>query len=193
MLDRSRLKTILRRGLFGALLVVTAGLVGYLLAPEAGTDGEESTSGASSLTVRTAQYAADLAEPSAPLNRSAVDSVIRTQLNRRVQLPVVDGMNLEGVQVEEIASGAPVPVLIYRDEGRRLPVFVYNYALLDATRGELVLSPGTLERLDRGDTVVDRTGSRPVILWRGRDDIFLAVASGDPDSLTARIGRRTDS
>lgn len=193
MLDRSRTKTLLGRGLTGVLLVLAAGLVGYLLAPEAETDEEGTTSGAASLTVRTAQYATDLAEPNAPLNRSAVDSVIRTQLNRRVRLPVIDGTNLEGVQVEEIASGAPVPVLIYRDAGERIPVFVYNYALLDATRGELALSPGTLERLDRGDTVVDRSGSRPVILWRSRDDIFLAVASGDPDSLTARIERRPDS
>lgn len=193
MPDGSRIKRMLRRGLAGAVLVAAAGVLGYLLAPGEDSGSAEESAGATSLTVRTVQYAAELPDPDAPQTRGAVDSLIRAELARRVRLPRIERMELEGVNVQEVTAGARVPVLVYRQGEVRVPVFVYNYALLDVTRDELTLPPGTLEQLDREEIVVDRSGERPVVLWRSRDDIFLAVTSGEPDSLAARIERTSSS
>lgn len=197
------IQSALLRGLLGAAVVAAAGLLGFWLAPSGNRPSEPVPDSAASLTIRTVQYATELdpelggelATP-ATSRRRAIDSLVRSELDRRIEIPRIAGASLERFTIEQITPHARVPVLLYRpDRTSRasadtvlLPVFVYNYALLDETREELTLGPGTLDRLDRREYVIDRSGDRPAVLWRRRDDIYLAVTPSDPDSLVGRIG-----
>ena len=203
MASRPDIQSALLRGLLGAAVVAAAGLLGFWLAPSGDRPSEPVPDSAASLTVRTVQYASELRPASgagldtpAASRRRAIDSLVRSELGRRIEIPRIAGASLERFTIEQVTPDARVPVLLYRtDRSSRaspdsllLPVFVYNYALLDETREELTLGPGTLDRLDRREYVIDRSGDRPAVLWRQRDDIYLAVTPIDPDSLVGRIG-----
>jgi hypothetical protein len=96
---------------------------------------------------------------------------------------------LQGVGESEIAAGIPVPVLIFDDGGNGpLAVFALSYALLEEVGDRFTLGEDVLKQIQtEGFTDIHDEGRRKVIVFRNRDDIFVAVTTGDPQDLAGRI------
>jgi hypothetical protein len=116
---------------------------------------------------------------------------IRETWGRRVSVPSIEGAPLQGVGRLQAGSGVTVPVVVYADpsEEARIALYAFSYALLDRLGNR-----GTLDRSLRAKLAANRSllndehDNRGVVLWRQRDDIFVAVAPHlDPSSLRARL------
>lgn len=75
-------------------------------------------------------------------------------------------------------NGSAVPVLRYETLGTNAPIHVlgYSYAQIDALAPRVTLSRMMRQTLDAEDTFVEQSaGGRPVLLWRVRARIYVAV------------------
>ena len=109
-------------------------------------------------------------------------------LGERVTVPLIQQASLAGVSVSDVSDGAEVPVLVYREQDRTIVVFIYSYAFLDAHTQRLVLEKDILRQIeDEGNFDLHDLGDDKALVWRNRDDIYVAITSGDAEELRARI------
>jgi len=181
--DDERSPSRVSRVLAAVLLIALAGGLGYLgtaFLDGPGTTGLAALSAesASGMTVRLRTKRAERAE-----------QFVRDELGRRLRVPRIEGAQLRGVGVAEVAPGERVPVFRFRNAASGHPVtaYAYDYALLDRAEGRLQLSGDLRQKLRKeGRVATQDVGSRRVLLWRHRDDIFAAVTDR-ADSLQQRI------
>ncbi len=104
-------------------------------------------------------------------------------------LPTLDGYQMRGVTLHELATGVSVPAFGLGDEsGEEVIVFTFPYSLLDRAGGHLTLTSATRTALEAQDAVaIYPFGKTHALVWRHRDDVFVAVTDGDPDALSTRI------
>lgn len=171
--------------LFAALLVLGAGLVGYLATRS--TAAEPKPLDAIAAAAADAPKATVLLRTDDPLaaERFAFDHV-----GWRVALPQIDGLPLAGVGTREVVPGVTVPVFLYEQGDERAALYGFDYRLLDQASTRLRLDPDVLEQIedDRHYEMHD-LGSARALLWRDRDDILVLVTTGDAHDLRARISR----
>jgi hypothetical protein len=114
---------------------------------------------------------------------------IRDEFGWRVGVPVFQRATLRGVGITQITPGVEVPIFRYADErGREVTVFALSYALLDQVPDRLRLSRADYERLAADTTPsVRRVRGSDVLLWRDRDDIYVAVTAVPTADLVDRV------
>ena len=174
----------LGRLLFALLLILTVGLIGYLATTI--LEGEPETN----LVVLSAEQA-DAVRPVLTTDRPAeAERFVRERLDWRLTLPSIDQATLTGVGLIELTPEMQVPVFLYRDDltGDPLTLYAYTYALLGRYQDQLHLAPDILRQIqdDRHFDLHD-LGEQRVLVWRHRDDIFVAVTLGDAEALQERI------
>ena len=121
------------------------------------------------------------------------EDFVRQELGWRLTLPTIDQAVLTGVGIREVAPGVTVPVFLYDDtlddtDATALPLYVFSYALLDRHKEHIQLEPEILRQIqDHQQFDLHDLGRRNVLVWRNRDDIYVAVTPGDPEALRKRI------
>lgn len=174
----------LARGLFALLLILTVGLIGYLATSLLERPPE------TNLVVLSAEQA-DAVRPVVTTDRPAeAEQFVQEQLRWRLTLPSIDQATLKGVGLIELTENMQVPVFLYRDDltGDPLTLYAYTYALLNRFEDRLQLAPDILRQIqdDRHFDLHD-LGDQRVLVWRHRDDIFVAVTLGEAEALQERI------
>jgi hypothetical protein len=173
--------------LFGAaLLVVGVGAL-YLLQP---SGSSPSSSPEEALLPFLATQASTVSLDTPITNRAEAEAYIASTWARRVQLPALAHASIAGVGQARLQSDHSVPVALYRDSTTtgRIAAFAYSYALANrgnrsplSTAIRKALAP---PRQPVRHTQDDATG----LLWRNRDDIFIALSPTVPaDSLRPRL------
>lgn len=177
-----------RRLLVVALLIVTAGLLGLLtmrLDPS-------SAPSQPSLIDQAARQAPSVKTVLNTRDAERAAQFIQTKMGRRLTVPVLDSTQLTGVGISVPASNVHVPVLLYEDQHTQAPLvlYAYTYALLDKLGERFTFPEDALRTLQEQDGMATRTvGERDVLIWRDRDDIFLAVTKGDAATLQQRLAK----
>lgn len=173
-----------RRALIVVLIIATAALTGYAVTTTLEREPEVN------LIVLSASQA-DLISPSVQSNApEAVERYIRDRLGWRIVVPTIDETILIGVDVHEVAQGVEVPVLLYQDTEADLPIilFTYTYALLNQYEDRIRLAPEILRSIERDRSFdLQSYDGDTVLIWRNRDDIFVAVTPLDDATLPDRI------
>ena len=134
---------------------------------------------------------ADAIRPVITTTRPAeAEQFVADQLQWRLTLPSIDQATLKGVGLIELTENMQVPVFLYRDDltGDPLTIYAYTYALLNRHEDRLQLAPDVLRQIqdDRHFDLHD-LGEQRVLVWRHRDDIFVAVTLGEAEALQERI------
>jgi hypothetical protein len=175
----SRLLTML-------LLIVMTGTVGLLAARFLQDD--DAGGPRRDLVAYSAQQAPTVEPNLRTQDASRAERFIREEVGRRLAAPTIDSARLAGVGLRSMAE-ARVPVLLYENEGGgTLPVYVYTYAVLDRLGEQYDFSDDALARIERdGGYAARQAQGRGVLIWRDRDDIFLAVTEGEAASLRRRV------
>lgn len=193
----NRLSSGLReRSLLGglAVLVVVAavGLGVFFLTPPASAPSSHT-----SLVAFSAERAHSVQLELKTNTPSDAEAYVGSNWNRRVAVPSVDGAPLQGVGQLRIASGVEVPVFGYggTDDRLRVAIFAYSYALLDEMESQVALDAGLRRELGQSKHLVThQSATEDGVLWRSRDDVFVAVVpSASVDSLDLRNRLRPES
>lgn len=182
---RKGLSPAIRRGLLVTLLIVAVGLMGYF----ASRSVEEIPE--TNLITLSVNQANDLTATFPTSSLRQAEEYVRGNLGQRLTLPTIDGATLTGVSVRKPAPDVSVPAFFYQDEreeGQTLVLYVYNYALLNQFEDRLSLEPDILRQIQEEQRFdLHDLGERQVLVWRNRDDIYVAVTPGDAEALRHRI------
>lgn len=178
----------LRRTLLILALIVTAAVVGYGiqgLRPESAPTVQR----ASDAARRAIAIAADAEPDFRTSSAEQAEVFVRDRIGWQIVTPIIDGHPLTGVAIVRIDPALEVPVLFFA-AGADDPVVVvtYTYAFLDRAAptlyldrdlGRQIAEPGRFGLLDAGRT--------KALVFRNRDDIFVAVTTGDAGALQDAI------
>jgi DNA-directed RNA polymerase specialized sigma24 family protein len=132
---------------------------------------------ASPLSSFTTQYTTDLSPSVRPATTEEAKQYIQSNWERRLSLPTLRNAPLQGVS-SLVLDSVDVPVLLYEDTTRQRPIAVgaYNYALIDRLGSRVTVPDSVRAHLSGGGPpLMRRSEGRPVVLWRNRDDLFVAV------------------
>lgn len=182
--------TVFRRLILGLFLVCLAGGIGYFFAPTITPEAYPPASTAT-LTARSVAHVEHVKPSKRVQDIQKTDALVHRELNRHLSTPEIANTTLNGFSIEEVVAGARVPAFFYtEDNGNQLVVFAYNYSLLDQHTPQLQLSPRVLQQLeDEFHFVTTQMQDHHTVLWRSRDEIFVAVTQHNPQSLIERIQR----
>ncbi len=104
-------------------------------------------------------------------------------------LPTLDGYQLRGVTLHELVEGVSIPAFGFTsDADAEVMLFTFPYSLLDRAAGRLTLDHDTRSALEAPDAIaIHSLKDASALVWRHRDDVFVAVTDGDADMLRDRI------
>lgn len=160
--------------LIGAMVLAGGTGLWYFLQPSASSSPSSSSQ---SLVAFSAQYA-DSVVPDVKTSRSAVaEAFVDSTWNRRVTVPSFDGAELRGVGRVRTNGDVEVPVYLYTADTDTIATFAYSYALVNQLEDEVRLSTELRTALAEDHRLAaDEEDSGKGLLWRDRDDIFVAVS-----------------
>ena len=169
------------------LLILGVGAIGYVTSQSLEREPETNLI---TLAVRQADAVRPSIQTGSP---EQAEDFVRDELNWLLTLPTIDDAVLTGVGSREVAPGITVPVFLFDDtldetDGPAITLYVFSYALLDQHKEHIQLEPEILRQI-QGDEQFDLhdLGARNALVWRNRDDIYVAVTPGDPEALRKRI------
>ena len=179
------IKDLLFRRIITLLLILTAGLAGYIGSEMLRTPPNPDLI---SLSVKQSKRIKPILSTS---DREEAEDFIVNHLDWRLSLPEISGSQIEGVGISEISSGIRVPVFLYstreNEQTQEVTLYAFTYALLDEFQSQIQLSSETLAAIAEPDHIDFhslRSGNN-VFVWRNANDIFLAVT--DTEELSSRI------
>jgi hypothetical protein len=174
--------------LLGALVLAGGLGVSYLTGP---SSPSSPTSTAPSLVAFSAGQASAVTTERTTSRRDAAEAYLDSTWDRQLQLPTIEAAQLEGIGRLQAAGNAEIPVAVYAntEDGTRIAVFLYNYALVDQLDGAATLDARVRTALGQRNQLVTTEQTSPaVLLWRDGADIFVVVAPNlSTDSLRARV------
>lgn len=167
------------------LLIMVAGLLGYAFS---GLLRKQPETNLLTLSIEQAGHARIAYRTDDP---ARAEGYVREQMGWRLTTPAITDATLLGVDIREITEGIRVPVFLYLDTASEqiVTLVTVNYALLlDQARDRLRLERDVLRQIE-DDGNFDRfdLGEQRVLIWRYRDEIFLAVAANNVADLRERI------
>ncbi len=177
------------RALVAVLIVLLAGLLGWLAWQGTRPDRSPVPARPSDLIRRSVELAASLSVEQ-PLTRPAEAERYLARQGWRVVVPDIADARLVGLAQAPVLPDLSVPVLLFEDRtsGRTLAVYLYSYALLDRYRDRITLNPDVLRQIEEEQHFdLHVLGRQQVLVWRYRDDIYVAVTEGDAAALRERI------
>lgn len=176
----------LRRSIGALAIIGAAGLLGYLLTVPQTPQAPEVN--LITLSARQAGDATDLAlRTNSP---EQAERFVRDRLGWRLTVPSISGATLSGVGIEEVAPEVDVPVFVFSDQttGRPVTLYAYTYALLQRFGDRIELERDILRQIENDAHVdIHDLGEEKVLVWRHRDDIYVAVTRSDAEALRQRI------
>ncbi len=119
-----------------------------------------------------------------------VERYLLDNIGWRLVVPAIEGATLMGAQIREVSEDIRVPALYYDDSRARGPITLvaYTYALLDRSGERLHFEPATLSQIqNQGHYELHDVGRRQLLIWRHRNNIFVAVTRGTAEALQDRI------
>lgn len=177
------------RTLVAVLIVLMAGLLGWLAWRNTRPAPSPSASRPSDLIRRSVELVASLTVEQ-PLTHPAEAERYLTQQGWRVVIPDIADARLIGLAQAPVLPELNVPVLLFEDRksGHTLAIYLYTYALLDRYQNRLLLDPDVLRQIEEEQHFdLHVLGRQQVLVWRYRDDIYVAVTEGDAAALRERI------
>lgn len=177
----------LSRGLMTIFLILAAGFIGYI-----GSSVLMKQPDANLLTL-SASKAPRVETVLATTDQAEAEKFVQQQMRWRLTLPDIDQSEFTGVGISEIADDVRVPVFLYRDNmdanSEYITLYAFTYALLDEYADRIQLESDILQAITREDQfdLRDLNEKQKFVIWRKRDDIFMAVTSIDPQMLRDRI------
>ena len=167
------------------LLILGIGAIGYVTSRSLESEPETNL-----ITLAVRQ--ADAVRPSIETaSAEQAENFVRDELNWLLTLPTIDDAVLTGVGSREVVPGVTVPVFLFDDtltDGPAITLYVFSYALLERHKEHIQLEPEILRQIqDNEQFDLHDLGRRNVLVWRNRDDIYVAVTPGDPEALRKRI------
>lgn len=134
------------------------------------------------------------ATPTTPLaDLDAAALFVLDEAGWRVTLPVIRGYRIDGAAMREVGPNVSVPAVHYAPadtSAGAITLYAYTYRLLDLAREHLTLDGAVLSGLeDERHTEQIDLARASVVVWRSRDDIFIAVAPPGTTDLSERIER----
>ena len=160
------------------LLIAAAALIGYTLSRS--DDGSADPD----VLTRSAEAAGRLQlvlETGDPLEAKGF---VLDEFGWRVGVPVFEIASLRGVAIAEVAPAVEVPVFLYNGaDAVEVAVFAYSYALFDQVPDRLRLDASDYADLTSTAPVSRHIGGTDFLLWRDRDDIYVAVTDLHPQDL----------
>lgn len=166
------------------LIVLTAGLLASGLSNLTKHSQETNLL---SLSVRQAERIEAGFETAEP---DEAENYVRESLRRRIDVPAIENAELTGVAIHDAGDGARIPALLYRNLNGSgdIVLYAWSYAFLDAHGHRFQLASDVLERIETEDLFdLRNSGEADVLIWRQRDDIFIAVAESGSEALANRI------
>jgi DNA-directed RNA polymerase specialized sigma24 family protein len=166
-------------------LIVLAGSVGWLLSRPPGEQPPETN-----LITLSSRLSDDVSPAFATGSTTQAAQFVRDEFDRRVNVPDIAGAQLSGVGLVDVTDEIRVPVFIYEngEAGQIVHIFGYNYGLLHRFPEQIQLDIDILRQIeDEGRFDLHDMGDERVLVWRVRDDIFIAVTPGDGVELRRRI------
>lgn len=165
-------------------LIAVAGMLGYAF-----TRFTERTPDINLISI-TARQASSVEASFHTTSAEQAERYIYDRLGSRVTLPTIDEAALQGVSIRSVVDGAEVPVVVFLDvsTSRPIAVYVYSYAFLDRHADEVILENDILRQIEsEGNFDLHDLGEEKALVWRNRDDIFIAITRADADELRSRI------
>lgn len=174
--------------LLGALVLAGGLGVSYLTGP---SSPSSPASTAPSLVAFSAGQAGAVTTERTTSRRAAAEAYLDSTWDRQLQLPTIEVAQLEGIGRLQAAGNTEVPVAVYAntEDGTRITVFLYNYALVDRLDGAATLDTRVRTALGQRNQLVTTEQTSPAgLLWRDGADIFVVVAPNlSTDSLRTRV------
>ena len=174
----------LQRLVLAGLLIAAAALIGYVLSNPSADAPDPDVFARSVGAADQLEIVLDTADP------LEARRFVRAEFGWRVGVPVFgqSGPQMRGVAVAQVAPAVEVPVFLYaREPGLQVAVFAYSYALLDQVPDRLRLARADYDDLAAGTPTVRRAGGSFLLLWRDRDDIYVAVTDLAPSLLAETL------
>ncbi|PIQ62488.1 MAG: hypothetical protein COV99_05900 [Bacteroidetes bacterium CG12_big_fil_rev_8_21_14_0_65_60_17] len=116
------------------------------------------------------------------------ETMLQERFLIRASVPRLDGATLDALWSTRVA-GIDIPALTYADDGgHAVHMFIVSYDLLNANRRVLPFPTDILNQIaapDGVDIITGDTTSR--VIWRHRDDVYIAYTRGDALSLHPRL------
>lgn len=145
-------------------------------------------------TVNLIQLSAERADGLQPIlettNAVEAELYVTEQLGRNIAVPRIDSSVLRGVSIVEMNGAIRIPAFVFTDQAtdRRITAYAYTYAVIDQLGDRVQLAQDVRETLQSEQRItLHPTDTGNVLVWRVRDDIYLAVTEGNPRSLRSRI------
>lgn len=181
---RSRLKNLIRIVAF----LLAATLVGYgIRSFKPTTPQPEVAAPANDLVTLAIEAAGEVRPAFRATSAEQAEVFILDRVGQRVLVPSVESRRLEGVGVYVFAGDTETPALIYAG-AESVPIFVFSYAYLDRVAPHFTMDPSILKQItDEGRFAVVDQGRKRALVFRNRDDLYVAVTSGDPVALQGAI------
>lgn len=178
------------RGLLLTLLIGALVLAGGLGVTYVMQSSSAPSSPSTSLVAFSAERAPSVALEQRTTDRSEAKRYVESTWGRQIEVPTLTDAQLQGIGRVR-SEGTEIPVFLYANPGNtpRIAIFAYSYALVDRMAATATLDTQVRAELARRNQLVVHTDtSAEGLLWRDRDDIFVAVASSmSTDSLRARL------
>lgn len=167
------------------LIIGMAGLLGYF-----GSQTFEYTPDVNVITL-----SVDEAKSFEPIIRTtSIEQAERWILDRlqwRLTVPEIQQATLVGVGVSEIAPSVDIPAFQFKDQttDQEITLYAYSYGLLSRYADRLQLDRDVLMQIEQDSRyyIYDLNASNQVLVWRYRDEIFVAVLEGNAETLRPRI------
>lgn len=137
-----------------------------------------------------ADRAGDLQPTLETSNAVEAELFVTEQLGRNIAVPRIDSSTLRGVSIVEMSDAIRVPAFVFTDQSsdRRITAYAYTYAVIDQLGDRVQLAQDVRENLQSEQQItLHTTDAGNVLVWRVRDDIYLAVTQADPRRLRTRI------
>jgi len=169
----------------GVLIISMAGLLGYF-----GSQTFEYTPDVNVITL-----SVDQAKSFEPVFRTTsveqAERWIQDHLQWRLTVPEIQQATLVGAGVSEIAPSVNVPAFVFTDQttDKAITLYAYSYGLLSRYADRLQLDRDVLMQIEEDSRyyIYDLNASNQVLVWRYRDEIFVAVLEGNAETLRPRI------
>ncbi len=116
------------------------------------------------------------------------EAMLEERFSMRAAVPRMDGGSLQQLWSTQI-SRIDLPALTYLDaDAEQVHLFILSYSLLNANRRVLPFPADVLNQIAVPDGVDIRTGDAwNRVIWRHRDDIYIAYTQGDALSLRPQL------
>lgn len=186
--ERSNPRRVFRRFILVAGLVTIIAAVGYgiqSLRPDPAPAPRRS--------VDAVRMAFDLADDARPVFRTSsaeqAEIFVRDRIGWSIIAPAIQGTSIIGVGLVSVLDGQEIPVFFYGDgPGFAVTIVAYTYEFLDRAEPGITLDRSVRQQIgEMGRFSLLDTGPGKALVFRNRDDIFVAVTPGDMEALQESI------